>query len=251
MDISKLKVLIKEQQERYKELDYEYGECDEEIENLQDKKEIISNEMDNLEDNIGRLSKLLTNTIMQERLRSVTDIEDFKSDFVKTSIFCDKKFKRPLLEHVNITENELQAVDGYRAIVITNNNIPEELKNTKIHWTISENFKENISDIKLEFLDIERIIPKKENAKYKIENISIDNFNSIFKVEKEEHSTFITDLVKLSYKDLKIAFQEQYLKEAFMVLGDTTFDIYFFNSVKPILIENKRIKIVLLPVRIA
>ena len=244
MNTKQITTLINELRSKYKILEYEYNCCYKEIEKIENKKEFISDEMENIESNIKKLNNSLLNSLIQ----NCSDNEDFLSDFIKASLFCNKKeLNQPLLEHVNITENEFQATDGYKLIIIRNNNIPEELKNTKIHWSISENFKENIGNIKLEFLDIEKILPKKENAKYKIENIHTNNFNTIFAIKRQKYASF--DLVFLSYKNFKIAFQKKYLKDVLTILKDTIFNVYMFNSEQPILIESDRMQIILAPVR--
>ncbi|MBW9154264.1 hypothetical protein [Clostridium estertheticum] len=247
MDIIEKDLELIKLEAKYGKLDESIGDIENEIESLEDEKSTIEYEMDEIEEKITRIKEKMLE-VKIESLNFKTD-DKFTNDFMKASYFTARgDSSRPALQAVNIKENELWALDGYRAIIITNNDIPKELQNTNINWDIREDFKENIINEKLALIDIKNIIPKKEEAKYIIPGVTPENFNNIFKTVEGKREKLAT--IKLYYEDFVIAAKGEFLNDALMVLKGKTFTIHFFSSVTPILITCENIEMIILPIRI-
>lgn len=234
-------------EKQYEELDDEFGSVGDEIEELQSKQSDIECSMEEIETRISIIRKKMLETEVE--ILNFETGDKFTNDFMKASYFTARSNpSRISLQIVSIKENEIWALDGYRAIIITNNEIPENLKNTNIHWDIRENFEDNIFDEKMSFIDIRNVIPKKDEAKYVIANITSENFDETFKSVLTGTKNY--NIVKLYYKDFLIGARKEYLNDALMVLKGKKFTVYFFTSVSPILIECDNMEIMILPVRL-
>jgi DNA polymerase III sliding clamp (beta) subunit (PCNA family) len=203
--------------------------------------------MDRIETEMTDIKKKM----QTEKVKSL-DIEttdSFTLDFIKASYFTAQDYdERPMLQHVNITENEIQAIDGYRKITIENDEIPEELKNTKIMWDVRENFKDHISKIEGKYPDTSSVEPKKEDIKYTLENVTSENFYDHFTIKNLKESRQHT--VVLTYKGFIIAFNKEFLDMALTTLKEEIFTVYFTNNVTPVILESERIKVLVLPKRL-
>lgn len=246
MSIKNLDSDILELEKKYENLGYK-------LENILGEIEDLESEQNDIEYDMGEIEKQIT-VAKKEMLAGIEtfniETDDvFTNDFMKASYFTARYDEgRPILQTVCIKENELWGLDGYRAIIITNNQIPKDLQNSYINWNIRENFEENILDENMKFVDLRSIMPKKENAKYVIQGLTNENFNRVFKIE--EMPCDIDDAGRLYYKDFICGINREFLNDALMALKGKVFTMYIETKVSPILIEAENMEILLLPIRI-
>ena len=234
-----------ELQNEYKELDIRYGEIEAEIEELENDRDRVESQMNDIEKQIDHIKKEMM-CVKIDALDIETD-NKFTLDFIKASYFTARyNDARPVFQTVNITENELQACNGYKAIRIKNNEIPMELQNTKILWDVREKFEENINKVEGDFIKLSNIFPDPKDMKYKIEGINSEMFYEFFSAkEYGTNGTF-----KLFYEDFMIAFNKELLNDALIALKGTTFTVSFMTSVSPVILESGDIQVLVLPVRL-
>lgn len=230
--------------EQYTDYGIEYDELLDKIEELEDKKHSIEGKMDNIENKIAQIKKKMH----ESKIKSV-DIQTtdpFTLDFIKASYFTTQDDdRREALQYVVIKENQICAVDGYKAITILNDNIPDELKNTYIMWDVRKDFKDNIRTDNIDYPDISSIYPKEENIQHILTDVTVDNFYNKFIVKKLKETTIV-----LNYKDFNIGFNPEYLDTALIAMEDENFTVSFVNPVSPMLLESERIKVLVLPKRL-
>ena len=214
------------------------------IENAENEQDDVENSMDNIEKEIDKIkSKMSVNKIKE--LNAKVD-DQFTSDFIKASYFTATVYhKRPMLCLVNVSNNELQATDGYKAIIIKNNKIPEKLRNHMFKWNVRSNYENNIDYSEKQFINLQEIMSLKENIKYKISEVNTNNFYKTFK--PEICSKDGKKVVILEYKNFKIAFNKEFIDDALMILREEVFTIYLFSDKQPMIIRSKRMQILLLP----
>lgn len=222
-----------------------------EIEDLQNEIEALESEQSDIEDSMEKIKERIAQIKNNRLTKNIWDLnietdDAFIQDFIKASYFTEKTNERPVLNTVNITDYEMQAADGYRGIIIKNNDIPKELQSHKFNWDIRENFKNNISDKDEEkFIDLQSIMPKENDARYAAFNINPENFYETFKITKYDEK-----VVLLHYKGLEIACRKEYIDDSLFVLMGETFSVYFYNDKSPIFLKTDRLQIMLLPIRI-
>lgn len=237
-----------ELEKEYEELGWRLERIEGEIEDLDAEKEGIEDDMDTIESQISNIKKRMQDSVFEGLINQSDD--KFTMDFIKASYFTGRgNSSRPLLNLVNITDTELQAVDGYKGITIKNMEIPAELQNKRFEWSIRENFEDNVSKIEGNFIDLKSIIPKKEDAKYTVTDINSDNFYESLNSMPYEKETS-REIIKLSYQDFKIACSKELMDDALMVLRGEKFTVYFYSNVSPILLESENMQIIVLPTRL-
>jgi DNA repair exonuclease SbcCD ATPase subunit len=167
----------------HRELSSAYDQVCEEIEELEYRQESLESRMDGIEEEIKDLKERMLITKIQQ-LDIKTD-DPFLKDFITASYFCIRSDEstRPILCNVNITENELQACDGYRAIIIRNSDIPISLKNTKVKWDVRDNFEQHINSEDGEYMNLKSAYPVKDKLTFKLEDLSTDDFYEKLNVE--------------------------------------------------------------------
>lgn len=244
MSIKNLDSQILELSRRYDKLYVQYSEIQEKLENLEDEKEDLSNEMDNIENRL----KILKEKMLKEKSENldITTDDKFTLDFIKASYFTSKGEDASLkFQVVNITDTELQAVDGYKAIIINSNDIPDELKNTTIKWDTRTNFKDGIIKLDEPFIDLKSIFRCKEEFTEKIYNLNSEKFYSELKVKEvpEIHVDIMTP------KNNTALFRKEYLDVALISLKGQNFNVYYINENSPLFFESDSIKIIVLPVK--
>lgn len=235
-------------EQRHRELEDRQEWIALEIDDLESEQNDIEYEMERIETSIAEIKKKM---LMQkiEELNNESD-DKFTMDFIKASFFTNRwGYERPILSVINVTDCELQALDGFRAIIIKNNDIPLELQNKRFNWKTRENFIENVSNVKDEFINIKKIIPSKEEATHVIHRMTTEYFKKFLKCKLYEKEPS-RNLVQLSYKDFKITFNEDYINDALMVLKGSVFSVYFYSNVSPMYLETENMQIVVLPVRL-
>jgi len=248
MSIKSLDSNILALEKKYEKLDSRLQYVVGEIEDLESEQSDIEYEMGEIEIEIENNKKIMLGARI-ETLNIETD-DVFTNDFMKASYFTAKYNEtRPALQTVHIIDNELWALDGYRAIIITNNDIPVELRNSFIKWDVREKFENNTLHEEMNFIDIRTVMPKKEKAKYVIENVTSENFNETFMVEDIKNAS-IPGAATMKYEDFLYGINREFLNDALTVLKNQTFTVYFEGEVLPILFKSENIEILLLPIRI-
>lgn len=235
-------------QKKYAILSGEYDSLTERIEDLQSDQEIVGSKMKDIEDELKTLKYRMINEKIEE-LNIETD-DPFVRDFILASYFCDKNFERPALSCVNVTNDELQAVDGYKAIRIKNKSIPDELKGKLIKWDARENFENYIlEEPHGEFIKLDKVYPKHEDCTFKLENLTTDVFYDRLNVKfLEEHWS---GTIMTMQTDVTIGVNKEYLEMALLPFKGEAFNIYCGTPVEPILLENENKSVLLLPIRLS
>jgi hypothetical protein len=175
--------------------------------------------------------------------------EPFLKDFIIASYFCNRnEDSRPELNYVNITNNELQAVDGMKAIIIRNSSIPDSLKNTKIKWDVRENFENNNGEYIESFIEIHKVFPPKNEYTFAIGEISVEDFYKKLKVNSYSNEPYL-EIVTIE-TDWKIGVNKEYLDTALLAFKGEKFSLKSISAVSPLLLENERKSVLVLPVRL-
>jgi hypothetical protein len=225
-------------------LKLEYVTLNDQIQNLE--KEI--NKLKYKRANIGLELSNINHRILtvEENIYDLTqgDINDqFLKDFMKASCFCERGYTTNL-NYVKISNNEMFACDGFKAIRIKSDNIPNKLKNTYIKWDSKRFFAKNIEkEIRYPNINFEQIIKNlMENYIYKIRTDNND-FYKVFNIEytssNDANIMILNDYISLNQKYLEIALN------TFDKLEN--FDVYIVNKLREILLVNNRISIIILP----
>lgn len=235
-------------QEEYRSVTSEIEDLTYDLNNLENEQYRLEKREIELENEIQELEKRLMDKEFEEIDNALTGNE-FRDAFIKCSWFCRKyDDDNTHLSYVRIEGGRLMATDGYRAIVVECDSIPEELKNTFIKWDVRDNFKDN-TEIKprdtLSFIDD---VIKKGRGDIKVglnERVFKETFN--YKTREESNST----IEILNYCGVKAAFNKEYLDTALKVFKDMDIKVYWPKTMlSPLIIENNNQKVVLLPVRL-
>lgn len=234
-------------QKKYEILDNEYDELTGRIEDLENEREIVGSEMEVIEDELKTLKDRMINERTEEL--NIETSDPFIRDFIIASYFCDKNYERPVPSCVNVTSDELQAVNGYMAIKIKNQSIPEGLKGKLIKWDARENFEDYILDSPHgEFIELDRVYPKHEDCSFKLENLRVDTFYDRLNVKFLRE--YNGDKIMAMETDVTIGINKDYLDTVLLAFQGETFNIYSSSPVQPILLENECKSVLLLPVKI-
>lgn len=238
---------IIELQKQYVKLGDRYDFLTEEIEDLETERENIGSKMELIEDELKTLKDRLINE-KTEKLNIETD-DPFVKDFIIASYFCNKYPERPVLSCVNVTNNEIQAVDGYKAIIIKNPNIPEELKGKLIKWEARENFKDYILESPHgKFIELDKVYPKHEDCTFKLENLTTNEFYDKLNVKFREN--YYGGTIMTMNTNVTIGINKEYLEMALLPFKDEIFNMYSGSPVEPIIFENEHKSVLVLPIRI-
>lgn len=238
---------IIELQKQYVKLGGRYDFLTEEIEDLETERENIGSKMELIEDELKTLKDRLINE-KTEKL-NIETADPFVRDFITASYFCNKYPERPVLSCVNVTNNEIQAVDGYKAIIIKNSNIPEELKGKLIKWEARENFKDHIlKSPHGDFIELDKVYPKHEDCTFKLENLTTNEFYDKLNVKFREN--YYGGTIMTMNTNVTIGINKEYLEMALLPFKDETFNMYSGSPVEPIIFENEHKSVLVLPIRI-
>jgi hypothetical protein len=245
LNIIDLDKKIIELSQEYKTLDSEYVQVTDEIEDLEYRQESLECRMNDIEEEIKEIKELMLSK-MVEQLNIETD-DPFLKDFITASYFCDKD-TRPVLCNVNITEDELQACDGYRAIIIKNTNIPINLKNTKIKWDIRESFEENINNTDKEFINLKTAYPDKSTFTFKLEGLTSEDFYQKLNVDEPEEIDTCERVIIHAGEDICV--NKEYMDSGLLAFKNEEFTLYASTKIAPIVLENERKSVIILPLRL-
>lgn len=240
MDLNKLDSNLIELLREQQMIEGECEEIDNEIEEREMRRDCLESRAEGIESEISSIKKHM--------LEASFSIEDrFLQDFIKASWFCSKLDSCPSIQYVKITDDNLIALDGYKAIAIKTD-VPQELKNTFIKWDVRENFKEYIESIE-NYPDVKKVF---EDAENKIVdtyfNLTSEEFYKKFNAEKFK-KPFYGDIWLIKCGDIETCFNKEYMNPALMALKGTEFTLKINGETKPILLENERTKIIVLPIR--
>lgn len=246
MNIQEIDKKILELTSEYKKLGNEFDKISVEIEELESKQSYLGNRMEEVEEEFETLKKrLLDNKVVE--LNIETD-DPFLKDFIIASYFCDKHDSRPALQCVNITDTELQACDGYRAIIIKNSSIPSELRNTLIKWDIREDFEQHINKCTDPYINIKAVVPAKGIDTYTIKDLTSENFYDKLKADdyKEE---LLYNRITL-HTDKPICVNKEFMDIGLMAFKGETFELHATGSVAPVILDNENKMVMILPIRL-
>ncbi|AFK94259.1 MULTISPECIES: hypothetical protein [Thermoanaerobacterium] len=218
-------------------LEREHSELEEQIYDLEIEKNDIESELDEINHKINIIRQNINDFVNN-------NTDPFVMDFIKASFFCEQRYETGL-SYLKITNNEIIACDGYRAIAVKNNDIPNNLKNTFIKWNVRTSFAEKTErDMRYPNIDIKQIAKNvMENYIYKIRTDS-NGFYKVFNIEytssNDVNIMILNDYIALNQKYLEIALN------TFDKLEN--FDVYIVNKLREILLINNRISIIILPI---
>ncbi|WP_058953181.1 hypothetical protein [Clostridium tyrobutyricum] len=220
--------------------------------------ERVECEIEDLKEERGALQRLIseTNQKIKRNKRLIYGLEGFKIDkkddflikFIKASYFCNHDDVCKSIDCVQIHDNYLLALDGYKAIIIRSNLIPDELKNKKIKWNVRENFKENIIEDKREIIDPTELFDNsKTHKKYIFKDITKNDFLKRFTVGDIDEK--YNNITIFKFNDMYIGINMEFIKKAFICI-ENKFDVYVSSPVKPIVFQNNDVSILILPIRL-
>lgn len=233
---SKLIELLKEQQI----VEAECEEIEGEIEECEMRKDCLESRAEGIESEI--------NSIKKRMLEASFNAENkFLQDFIKASWFCSTVDSRSIVQYVRIVDDKLIALDGYKAIAIKTD-VPQELKNTFIKWDVRENFGKYIENIE-QYPDVEKIFEDAENETIDTYfNVIPEEFYEKFNAEKI-NEPFYGDVWLIKCGNTEICFNKEYMNPALMALKGSEFTLKVGGEVKPIVLENEYMKIIVLPIK--
>lgn len=226
-----------------------YERCTEkesEIEKLQEQMIALNSDVEDIEMymiSILKEIKTIKKRLLEGNVCAFSN-DQFINDFIRASYFCNIEGERPVFQYVNITENQLQASDTHRLIVIKCPCIPDELKNSKIMLNVRDNFKDHINT-DIEYPNIDAVIPQKEGYDL-FTGVSSNNFYKLFNTQSKPllHDNGV--MVNVDFAGVKICFNKDYLDTALLFMGGN-FDLYVKGALDPLIIENKDTMIVVCP----
>lgn len=238
--------------QEYNKLSEKYSDLDEEYYRVEAEKDCVEEQMNNIEENIEYIKSQLKKLDFEELDDNFNSENDFRNCFIKASLFCcqdEGKDSNMMnrLKYIKITDNQLFACDGYKAIIVNCDNIPKDLQNTFIKYNIREDFENNIEiNSPKDYVDLSKVIPS--NFKETIINTTINKFKEEIIYDTISSGNYELNLLK--YKKVKVAFNKDYMDLIFKIFNKDNFDVMFpDSSVSPILFENDKQKVLLLPVK--
>ncbi len=241
---SKINELTKELVPLNQRLEWVEGE----IEDLEFEKDDIEADIAEIE---GKIKKIKTNLIQTMAVDSDKFTGDqFTDCFILASMFCDREDEqRPVFNHVYFTNTEMMATDTFRAIMISNLEIPETLQNKFVRWDTRSDFNSNAVVLTNSFPNFKKLISDIVQRKPDIFNdIEPSHFYNRFHMEQHSKSDE-REIITLKLTE-QVAFNKEYLDIALLCFGDKPFSINFKSRLAPMLMYNENIQIVILPIRL-
>ncbi len=233
----------------YNKYNIEYASIQEKIENMEAQRDHLEHLINGIETSIYLTKQKIIEIQILETDYSSDD--PFEKDFFYASFFANREndSNRPLYEHINITDNELWASDTRRGIIIKNNNIPSELRNTIIKWDVRDNFASNINkNVDRPYPDLKQVINQEKNAaECRVENITAKDFYRLFKLEpvvQGEHRI----IAKISCLGMEIMFNKFYIDIALKCLENMQFTVLIKDRESPIVFDNDAMSIIIMPI---
>lgn len=244
-----LEVLINRLEEnttKYENVESEISELSNYLLRLEDEHNTITKE-------IKKIEKKLSDVELA-KIDNLLTGDEFRDAFIKCSYFCKKYCtENELYQYVIITKDFLLALDGYKALKVQCNSIPDKLKNTLIKWDVRANFKDNIEDsinkdlIELTCTNIDEIITKVKNFNDNIINCTLEELKSKYLVEikNDEPATLL-----FKYKENSVGLNKEYYNILSVVFRNEKATIYYPKTpYAPLLINNKNQLAILMPIK--
>lgn len=242
--LNKLVILRKklgETKEEYRGVTSEIEDLSWNLDNLENEQYKLENKEIKLEKKIEELERQLRDKEFEELDNTLTG-DKFKDAFIKCSWFCRRYDNDNVdLSYVRIEDDRLLAIDGYKAIIVDCDNIPEELKNTFIKWDVRDGFANNIEERPNTILSIDDAIRKgKGNVKIKMNEREF---------REKLHWKGKGKFEILEHKNKKVAFNKEYLNLVLRTFKCMDIIVYWPNSeYMPLVIKNENQEVMLLPV---
>lgn len=232
------------------QLEHEYRQLESDIEVMESKLDSVKERIDLLSSQMEIVKGRMLAKISQTNKFSE---DPFVNDFIRASYFSLRNTwhnHNPLFknfQYVNLTETELQASNRHQLITIKCPHIPNELKNTKVIWSVRDNFKNHIKT-DVVFPNIHSVIPSNENSKL-YPNVSPENFYPSFKpVSLTIDFPTVYYLVRIDFDGIDVWLNQDYLNTALICIGGA-FNLYVRDTLGALTMENESTSIVLMPVK--
>lgn len=173
---------------------------------------------------------------------------DFEKKFYQATHFCRKEFADThYLSYVKVEKDRMVACNGFAAIIIKCNEIPENLTNKLVPWdAIGDAI--DFQKTKTKHLDLDKIINDAiQNASHSqafSKSSLLEIIEKIIKVE--DYETAI-----LNFATVKIAINKKYLDYAMDCFeGTESFAINWKDEKSPIVFRNNDVTVLILPIRL-
>lgn len=220
------------------------------IENKEDEISMLEDDIEELRSDIDEYNS---------EIKSLENIEpenvdEFTKNFICVSKFAASSNDRPNIFGVNVTENSLQACNGFMAIELTCD-IPESLKGMRINSNARKNFEENIIDTNSEFLNYNEMFMEHKKVIVKKASEWIDFFLVESKL-LEKPKGFPERYYKYAHiceiDGVKVGFNRYYIADLFSFIDDDeNVSLHWGEeSISPLQFHTDKIKALICPVRI-
>lgn len=229
-----------------KHLDFRFRQIQGDIDDLEEKKDSVGCEIDDLDRAIEKIKEQIRSSV----LYSFSE-DKFTNDFIKASYFALKDDDtREYFRCVYIADEELMATDSYRGIIIKCDVIPEQIKNSLIQWDIRESFKKYKKEIDGKYPDLKGIIQKiRDTHKKVMEDIKATDFYTVVEMQPIPTDEEM-ELVSIQCAEFKVILNKRYLDEALICFSGESFSIHMKDEKSPILLESGNISVAIVPLRI-
>jgi hypothetical protein len=231
-----------------------YAAAEEYLEVAQSDFDEAEEEMMNLEELISGIKKENEFLKLNERYLSVPDSDgSFEWCFYYASLFCNHfNEDRPMLMHVNVLDDKLQGCDGYTAIDIKCNCIPENLKHKLIPWDTMDFLK--IVPNEYKYLNVDEVISEAIQNSSKNQTLSKEQIERIMLgdgvLSSEENDIGLTKNVFL-LGTIKMAANKDYLERALKCFkSGEQIKLMWDSPISPVIFVNDRINAIVLPIRL-
>lgn len=211
-----------------------------------------------MKENERILKELIEELQFTEGNVSLKKENDFFKDISKVRIFTgDEDCVSSILQNIFIKEREIFATDGISGIIVENDNIPNEFKNTIISpkFTSMKNVGSCILKGDYE-TEINKSYDMLTNAFSTLKNFKYDKIfvhvNIFFKelMHRIDNSTG-EKLSILECNGNKLALNSSYLNIAVSIFDKDYIDVFFPDfALHPIILKNEKQKVLVLPVRV-
>ncbi|HHV37871.1 MAG TPA: hypothetical protein GXX70_00050 [Tepidimicrobium sp.] len=216
----------------------------------------LENEEAGIIKEIKDLKTRLSNMVVSEVDDTLTG-DEFRDAFIKCSWFCRRQAVLDDVvpywyEHIRITNSRLVGSDGYRAISIKCDSIPENLKNTYIRWDVRNNFTENANPTSIvgasNYLKtLDKLMQQYNDNKILLINES--KFKEMFYHESRKQSD--KNIIILKLLGVKVAFNQDYLETMLRAFKNMDIEVYCPECWhEPIMIRSQYQSALLLPMRL-
>jgi len=220
------------------------------LEQAKDEHEKAECALETIEYKMNELKECMRSTEVKEFLGNKAPTGDnFIDSLIMASWFCMHydDGPRPLLENIKIGDNTVIACDGNQAIEVTCNCIPNEFKNSYIHWKNSSSPKTNTTVYDNQYPNLSEIIFRK---------VLYPNYMPICIKELRE-------------KWLNVGSEQKHKNETHIEIGEVKYlfdiglltnvldalsikesgELYYNQNNNPIMIIADNIKVALMPLR--